>query len=313
MPAVRAVARALPGHEVVLAAPAVLEPLVRLSAAADRLVPATGLSPLHWPGPPPDVAVNLHGKGPQSHRVLQALRPGRLVAFACREAGVPGPAWHAGEHEVRRWCRLVAEEGWPADPQDVRIAAPPAPPPVAGAVVVHPGAAHPSRRWPPERFAAVARWAAGQGWPVVVTGGAQERTLAEEVCRAAGLPPEAALAGRTDLAGLAALVSAARLLVCGDTGVAHLSTAYGTPSVLLFGPVPPAEWGPVTSGPHTVLWHGHGRRGDPWGDVADAALLRITVEEVVEAAGLRLAAYPEGTRAARPHAGSPSARAHAPG
>ncbi len=45
--------------------------------------------------------------------------------------------------------------------------------------------------------------------------------------------------GRLGLGGLAGRVASARLLVCGDTGVAHLATACGTPSVLLFGPTDP--------------------------------------------------------------------------
>ena len=36
---------------------------------------------------------------------------------------------------------------------------------------------------------------------------------------------------------MSAVVARARMVVCGDTGVAHLASAYGTPSVLLFGPV----------------------------------------------------------------------------
>ena len=52
------------------------------------------------------------------------------------------------------------------------------------------------------------------------------------------------LAGETDLLTLAATIAHARLLLCGDTGLAHLATAFGTPSVVLFGPTPPARWGP---------------------------------------------------------------------
>jgi ADP-heptose:LPS heptosyltransferase len=99
------------------------------------------------------------------------------------------------------------------------------------------------------------------------------------------------LSGRTDLTGLAALVASARLVVCGDTGVAHVASAYRTPSVVLFGPVPPAHWGPPPQGPHTALWHGSGR-GDPHGAEVDPALLRIAVDEVIGAAELRLAGRP---------------------
>ena len=83
-------------------------------------------------------------------------------------------------------------------------------------------------------------------------------------------------------------MAAARLVVCGDTGAAHLATAFATPSVVLFGPMPPALWGPPREGPHTVLWHGTGL-GDPWGAQVDPALARIDVPEVLAAAQERLA------------------------
>lgn len=297
VPALRALRRAFPGRELVLAAPRVLEPLVGLAGAADRLVDTNGLGPVPWHGRAPEVAVNLHGKGPRSHAVLSGLHPGRLVAFACADAGHDGPDWRQEEHEVRRWCRLLAEDlQIPVDPRDLALPTPEAPAHRPGAVVVHPGAAFPSRRWPPERFAAVARWAAGQGYDVVVTGGSEERGLAEAVRRTAGLSSDAVLAGRTDLVGLAAEIAAARLLVSGDTGVAHLASAFSTPSVLLFGPTPPARWGPPAEGPHAVLWHGDGRsegqgdrQGDPWGQEVDPALLEIQVDEVVGAARRLLA------------------------
>jgi ADP-heptose:LPS heptosyltransferase len=118
---------------------------------------------------------------------------------------------------------------------------------------------------------------------VVVTGGAAERDLADEVVRRAGLPGSASTAGALDLPALADLVAGASLLVCGDTGVAHLATAVGTPSVLLFGPVAPSLWGPaVDHDRHVVLWHGDGT-GDPHGAEPDPALLRVTVDEVLEA------------------------------
>ncbi len=293
VPALRAVRRALPDHHVVLAAPAVLDPLVRLADATDELLPTGGLEPLAWTGPAPDVAVNLHGRGPQSHALLQSLRPHRLVAYDCPAAGHDGPAWDDDEHEVRRWCRLVEESlGSPLGRPDLLLPVPRAAPDPfgTGAVVVHPGAAHPSRRWPGDRFAEVARWAAAAGHPVLVTGGPDEAALARRVAREAGLPESAVAAGRTDLLTLARLVATARLVVSGDTGVAHLATAFATPSVVLFGPVPPWRWGPPRRGPHTVLWHpsADDPPGDPWGEALDPALARITVEEVLAAVRLRL-------------------------
>jgi ADP-heptose:LPS heptosyltransferase len=120
---------------------------------------------------------------------------------------------------------------------------------------------------------------------VLVTGSAAERPLAEAVAREAGLTADAVLAGRTDLPALAAAVAAARRVLSGDTGVAHLATAFGTPSVVLFGPTPPAEWGPPTDRPQHVALH-HGGRGDPHADGPDARLLAITVDEVLAAAAV---------------------------
>jgi ADP-heptose:LPS heptosyltransferase len=279
VPALRALRRAFPDERLVLAAPWAIEPLAALSGAVDAVVdtPPLGDAPAGA-----DVAVNLHGRGPQSHRVLQATRPGRLIAFANAEVGHDGPRWRAWEWEPARWCRLLTESAIAADPDDLDLAPPRVRSPAPGATVIHPGAASPARRWPVARWAQVARTEAAGGRDVVVTGGPDERALAGAVAASAGLPAAAVLAGRTDLAGLAALVAAAGRVVCGDTGVAHLATAYRVPSVVLFGPTPPAEWGPPPDRPwHRVLWAG--RRGDPHAGTPDAGLLEIAVEDVLAA------------------------------
>jgi ADP-heptose:LPS heptosyltransferase len=281
VPALRAIRAAVPDHRLVLATTAALAPLAALIDAVDEVLPARELEPLDWTGPPPQLAVDLHGKGPASHRIVAGLGPQRLLTFA--SPGYPGPVWHAEEHEVRRWCRLVSEGlGVDADADALDLAVPAVPPPVADASIVHPGAAHPGRRWPPERFAAVARHLADRGHDVRITGGPAEVALATSVARRAGLGEAAVLAGRTSSLELAAVVAAARVVVSGDTGVAHLASAYRRPSVVLFGPVSPALWGPPPRAHHVVLWHGNGT-GDPWGTELDPALAAITVDEVRKA------------------------------
>jgi ADP-heptose:LPS heptosyltransferase len=94
------------------------------------------------------------------------------------------------------------------------------------------------------------------------------------------------LAGNLDLGGLAALVASARLVVSGDTGIAHLASAYATPSVVLFGPTSPARWGPPAKAPSTVIWRGV--TGDPHGRQVDPGLLDIGSDDVLEAAEARL-------------------------
>lgn len=285
VPALRALRRGLPRARITLAAPAALAPLAHASGAVDAVADTSGLGPLpsHLRGP--GLAVNLHGRGPRSHRLLGALAPARLIAFASTSAGVSGPQWRAEEHEVARWCRLLAESGVPADPAELRITPPPGPsdPDWRDATVIHPGAASAARRWPPERFAAVARHESAAGRRVIVTGSAAERALAEEVARRAGLPRGSVLAGRLDLAALSRLVADAGRVVCGDTGVAHLATAVGAPSVVIFGPTPPALWGPPPDGPHLVLWAG--RRGDPHAAAPGPGLLAISAADVRAALG----------------------------
>ena len=85
------------------------------------------------------------------------------------------------------------------------------------------------------------------------------------------------------------VVARAALLVCGDTGIAHLATALGTPSVVLFGPEPPDRWGPPEGGPHVVLTAADRRRGDPFADDPDPALLGVGVDEVTDVATALLA------------------------
>jgi ADP-heptose:LPS heptosyltransferase len=146
--------------------------------------------------------------------------------------------------------------------------------------VIHPGAASPARRWPPGRFAEIARAETAAGRQVVITGGPDERGLARAVAVRGGLPETAVLAGRTGLRDLAAIVGAAGRVVCGDTGVGHLATALGVPSVLLFGPTSPESWGPRDSGGrHRVLWAG--RTGDPHGRTPHEGLLEIEPRDVL--------------------------------
>ncbi|WP_433254594.1 glycosyltransferase family 9 protein [Streptosporangium sp. CA-135522] len=284
VPALRALRRSHPGHRIVLAAPARLAPLMPLIGAVDEVLDVSGPGPVPA-GAPPDIAVNLHGRGPQSVTALRRTGARTLLTHAHPDfPDVRGPSWRSDAHEVRRWCDLLGRYGIAADPADLALRPPPSwesVPARPAPVIVHPGAADPARRWPPERFALTAVALRQAGHEVVITGDAGERALAERVASLACLPERSVLAGRTGLRRLARLVARARLVICGDTGVAHLATALATPSVVLFGPVSPALWGPP-HGPHVALWAG--RSGDPHGDRPDEGLLEIGVREVLDAA-----------------------------
>ena len=212
--------------------------------------------------------------------MLLATEPEQLIGFDT----VGGPRWDEDEHEVARWCRLLAHHGIPADPSDLDLAPPAAAPAPAGYTLIHPGAASAARRWPAERWAAVARGERACGRRVLLSGSAGEAALAARIAERAGLPPEANRAGAADgdLAGLIALVARAGCVACGDTGVAHLATALCVPSVVLFGPTDPRRWGPPPERPwHTVLWAG--TVGDPHAPAPGAGLLSIEPDDVLAA------------------------------
>lgn len=287
VPALRAIARAFPRHHRILATTEFVSTLARVLPGVDEVRVVEELGALPPDLARADVAVNLHGRGPESHRRLVALRPGRLIAFRHEDVGEShaGAPWMPDEHEVPRWCRMLAHHGIDADPGQLSLAVPRRRRPHAdaglGTTIVHPGAASMARQWPWQRFAAVARHERRRGRRVLVTGSREERPLACAVADRAGLPRSSVFAGYTTVVDLLHLVADADRIVCGDTGIAHVATAVGTPSVVLFGPTPPHLWGPPSDGAHEALWTG--RRGPPDGDEPFPPLLEISVEEVVDA------------------------------
>lgn len=280
VPALHALRRAYPDHLLLYAGPAWLRDAVTL-VGGYGLLPAEGLSE-----PPAveqgrvDVAVNLHGRGPESQLLIEALGARQVISHASDNCD--GPDWVEDIHERRRWTRLLQWHGIAADPDDVRLEPPPVPTQWPDATVVHVGAAFASRLWPESRFAEVADRLAQSGHRVVVTGSAGERARSLAVAARAGLPEGAVLAGGLSLGAFIALVAEARLVVSADTGAAHLATAYRRPSVVLFGPARPEQWAPPP-GPHITLTRAELRRGDAFAGDPDPALLGVQAHEVLDA------------------------------
>ncbi len=107
----------------------------------------------------------------------------------------------------------------------------------------------PAKRWPAERFAAVAREVSRRFASCVwlVFGGTKDRELCEEIARAAGAKA-LNLAGRTSLRQLMALLKLCRVLLTNDSGPMHLAAALGTPVVVPFGSTSPELTGPGLPG-----------------------------------------------------------------
>ncbi len=160
------------------------------------------------------------------HEVQRQLDLVRSVGFERIEAaGSPQPLVFTVSLEAAERARVAirAAGGHPDSPY----------------VVVHPGCSASSRRYPAARFGqAAAQIAAASGLQIVFVGGPDETAEVAEAQAAmasyghgsAGL----SLAGRLGIGELGALIAAARLLVCNNSGPAHLAAASNTPVVVLY-------------------------------------------------------------------------------
>lgn len=183
---------------------------------------------------------------------LETAREG--ARFACHvtlpETGRLVPA-HA------RYWRVAEALGAGEQPRRLQLAIPPQdraaahklladlPRPI---VAIHPGARWETKRWPPEKFAEIARTAVAEhGAGVVLLGSPSEASLTADVQRKIQHDrPESVrdLAGKTSLKQLAALLEIADVVVSNDSGPMHLAAELGTPVVGIFTCTDPIRSGP---------------------------------------------------------------------
>lgn len=200
-----------------------------------------------------DVALDLQGL--LKSAVLARLSGAhRVIGFDRTALREPAAAWfyserHAtddAQHILRKNLSLARTVA----PIDDRIDFPLDIPEIADRAepfaLLNPGAAWPNKRWPPDRFGAVADGLRAEyGLRSLVLWGPGERALADAVVAASRGAAEAA--PETRIADVLALARHAVLMISGDTGPLHLAAAMGTPLVGLYGPTSPARNGPWES------------------------------------------------------------------
>lgn len=260
VPALRALRRRIGRRRLVLATTPELGGWLAAQGVVDAVLPTLpGESLPSMPGG--HLVVDLHGDGSQSREALMATGARLVVGFGGAAGDGPSLAWNGDEHDVVRWCRLVAAMGAAPNVEDLRLQPRltaddelPQRGGPRGRVVIHPGSVLCRHRWPVDRWAVVGRHLVADGHVVLVTGTDEEHALCDGVEREMrGLAVN--LCGRLGIAGLTSVVSDASLVLSGDTSIAHLATAVATPSVTLFGPTSPTQWGPLIDHDlHTVLW-----------------------------------------------------------
>jgi heptosyltransferase-1 len=147
-------------------------------------------------------------------------------------------------------------------------------------VLLSPGAGWGAKRWPAERYGAVARDLAQGGCKVLVNAGPDEQAIAVDVVNASGGVVQAP---EFTLERLIALTRRINLLIAGDTGPLHLACALGKPVVGIYGPTDPSRNGPFGV-PFRVLRHPESKRDHSRHAEPEAGLLTITPQQVFAAA-----------------------------
>lgn len=214
-----------------------------------------------------DLAIQLHGSGGVANGIVARMGAARCAGFVQPEEGARDGcfiAWPDTLREPERYLALMRALGIAADDASLWFPLHEADEREADAlcarhgivpdraVIVHPGAQWASRRWPVERFAAVADALAASGLQVLLTGTQREATLVDRVA-AWMREPAVILAGRTSLGALAALIRRVPLVVCNDTGVSHVAAAMRTHSVVVASGSDTRRWAPGDRRRHRVL------------------------------------------------------------
>lgn len=145
--------------------------------------------------------------------------------------------------------------------------------------LVNPGAGWGAKRWPVERYAAVARQLATRGFRVLSNVGPGERDLAQQLQNQSD---GSAHPVECTLGQLIALTRRVALMIGGDTGPLHLACALRRPVVGIYGPTDPARNGPFGTR-FKVLRSPESRRDHTRHAEPEAGLLTIQPEQVLAA------------------------------
>jgi heptosyltransferase-3 len=120
-------------------------------------------------------------------------------------------------------------------------------------VVIHPTPLNAYKRWPTENWASLIEFITASGMPIVVSGGPGEADaeLRDELL--GSLSPQAQsmvwdTTGQLQFGQLSALLQRASAYIGIDTSITHLAAACNIPTIAIFGPTPPTNFGPWPNG-----------------------------------------------------------------
>jgi ADP-heptose:LPS heptosyltransferase len=217
-----------------------------------------------------DLAIQMHGSGRTSNRVARALGAQMTAGYfeGCNEGALTFAAPYPDDQpEVYRNLGLIKLLGYPADDPTLEFPLDAGDYAEAAALLpreqdamrprigIHVGARAPSRRWPTSYFATLADelahlWHA----QIILTGNTDELSTVRSVEEQMTTRP-LNLAGKTSLGGLAAIIANLDLFISNDTGPAHIASALGTASIIIFGPADYRRWAPLDQSLHRIMRH----------------------------------------------------------
>lgn len=106
-----------------------------------------------------------------------------------------------------------------------------------------------SRRWGPERYAALCKQLIDEyGYHLLLVGSKEDASIGDWIIQSVDSPKVINLAGKNSLREVGAIMSMSRLFVGDDSGPAHLAASVGSRVVVLFGAGDPQATSPLA-------WH----------------------------------------------------------
>ncbi len=271
-PLVAALRRRMPTAEIVMLVTPAAHPLIAHHPALDAVLVDDKRGDERGPGGLWRLAARLRR---HHFSIAIAAHKSLRTALALRAAGIPrrigfarAPGWRLytehvsrslARHDRDRLLELLRPFGAVADGEVVtpwvaldaaaraRAAALVAPVRATGRplAAVCPGAAWRTKRWPAEAFGALVRDLDRDGFACVLLGAPAERPITARVHVAAG-NRGLDLAGATDIAGMAAVLACAAVVITNDSAPMHIASALGVPQVAIFCATVPAQgYGPL--------------------------------------------------------------------
>jgi ADP-heptose:LPS heptosyltransferase len=247
VPVFQSLCAAYPGANITILTPRTLHTLVEKLCSACFLIDYEDTDQLQksdW-----DVVIDLSTDYPlKAAKLARSLAVPIRIGFDVHGRGryfnIPLLPPTSREHIQQTYARALEPLGIP-----FRSVAPSVVERKRYAVVVHPGATHPTQKWPAEYFAELIRRINSGAESCVVVGSRHEQTLVNQIVGLAGSGATSTIV--EDAWSLASIVRASEVLICNSSGPLHLASLFGTPTVSFMGPTVKEKWWPL--GPNAVV------------------------------------------------------------